>query len=301
MKLTLRQLQVFLAVARSGSTAAAGPLLALSQSAASAALKELESSLGASLFERTGGRLVLNDCGRSLLPRAQLLIDSAQSIESGFTSLDGSLIYHLRIGASTTIGNYVMPTLLADFRRTHPLGKVDTMIGNTEDVGHAVAALEVDLGLIEGPCHDRQLRVTPWMSDELVVVCSPTHALAKGRGRRKVGVALLRDAEWLLREPGSGTREAVDNALLPHLHHLESSIQLGSAEAIKLAASKGLGLACLSRRVVHDFVAARRLVILDCALPRIIRRFSIIHHAQRVHTPAVGLFARHCAAMAPSL
>src|ERR1700754_69241 len=118
MKLTLRQLQIFCAVARAGSTSAAARSIALSQSATSAALNELEEALGGRLFDRVGKRLLLGEQGRALLPRALALLESAQDIEAGFTGANAPA--DLRLAASTTIGNYVLPPLLAALRRDAP-------------------------------------------------------------------------------------------------------------------------------------------------------------------------------------
>lgn len=295
-RVTFRQLQIFIAVADRGSTTAAAEDLALSQSATSAAVNELESVLGTRLFDRVGKRLALNDSGRTLLPQARLLVEGAQSLEGRFATPAAASPFRLQVGASTTIGNYVLPSLLASFLGAHPGGRLELRIGNTREVAAAVAAFTVDIGFIEGPSHEPQMRTLPFMDDELVIVASPRHALVRHAGRDKVNAAALRQAEWLLREPGSGTREAVEQALLPHLTQLRSTVELGSAEAIKLGAAEGLGLACLSRRVVADFVALGRLQVLRTTLPALRRAFNVILHEQKFVTPAMQGFIAHCRA-----
>src|SRR5690606_7336314 len=160
--------------------------------------------------------------------------------------------------------------------------------GNTRQVARAVTEFRADLGFIEGPTTAPRLAVIPWMRDELVVVCAPTHPLA--RSRRKVMLAQLREATWLLREPGSGTREVAEAALLPKLHALRTEADLGSAEAIKLAAAEGLGLTCLSRHVVADQLKLGRLVVLPTALPALRRTLYLIHHEQRDLTSSLQRF-----------
>ena len=184
MRLTLRQLLIFTAIADAGSTTAAGARLALSQSATSGALNELENLLGAQLFDRVGKRLLLNDNGRSLLPQSRALLDSAQDIEAQFglgsaAAGQEAMATRLRIGASTTIGNYLLPQLVASYLRDWPAAGVDVQIGNTRDVAGSVARLEVDLGLIEGACREADVRVVPWREDDLVIVCAPTHPLVQ--------------------------------------------------------------------------------------------------------------------------
>lgn len=293
MRLTLRQLQIFIAVARTGSTTAAAKEIALSQSATSAALNELESLLGGRLFDRVGKRLVLNDHGRAMLPEARWVLDGAQSIESQFSRTGAAVAPRFRIAASTTIGNYRLPGLIASYCRARGAGEIEVRIGNTEQVAAAVAGFDVDLGFIEGPCHQPEVRAIPWMRDSLVIVCSPAHELA-GRGGATADLGGLQQATWLLRERGSGTREAVEHALLPTLHRLQSNIQLGSAEAIKHAAAEGLGVTCLSLSAVKDMVELGRLVILKTPLPPLHRLFYLIHHERKFISASLEEFMAHC-------
>lgn len=293
-RLTLRQLQIFAAVAQHGSTTAAASAVALSQSATSAALGELEEALGKELFDRVGRRLALNDTGRAMLPLARLVLDGVATIETAFVGDHADSAASLRIGASTTIGNYVMPKLVSSFMAAHPRVSIDLRIANTAEVAVAVGTFEVDVGFIEGPCHEPDVRVSPWMSDELVIVCAPGHPLARVRPRSRVTAAMLRHGPWLMREPGSGTREATEQALLPHLNHLQPGMQLGSTEAIRLAAAEGIGIACLSRRVVADYVLLDRLVILNTSLPPLRRDFNVIAHEKKASSPATARFIAHC-------
>ena len=297
MRITLRQLATFVAVADAGSTAAAAGRIALSQSATSAALNELEAVLDARLFDRVGTRLVLNDTGRGLLPQARAVLDGAAGIERDFglgASSDHAAPALLRVGASTTIGNYLLPTLIADWQRAHAAAPVDVQIANTGAVAAAVARMEVDVGLIEGPCHEPDVVAQPWREEELAIVCAPSHPLLGGDPRRRLNVAALRQAAWLLREPGSGTREAVEQALQPHLHQLREGLRFGGTEAIKQAAVEGLGLTCLSLFAVSDLVALGRLVRVDTTLPRLVRRFWLIHHRRKQFSRSLAAFVDFC-------
>lgn len=292
MRLTIRQLQIFLAVAQSGSTTAASEQLALSQSATSAALNELENLLDCRLFDRVGKRLVLNDNGRVLLPQAGQVVDAAKTIEQQFLMPGMAQGGGLHIGSSTTIGSYLLPSLIASYRQQHSELQVRVTIANTADIVAAVVNFEVDVGLIEGPCHASDLQVEPWMVDELLIVSAPQHPIAIGD--KKVGVEQLRAAEWLLREPGSGTREAVEQALLPHLHHLQQSCEFGNSEAIKHAAAAGLGISCLSHAVVEDFLQSGRLVTLNTTLPRLHRHFYLIHSKHKILSLRLMQFLAFC-------
>jgi DNA-binding transcriptional LysR family regulator len=300
LRLTLRQLQIFVAVARSGSTAAAGAGIALSQSATSSAVNELERLLSLRLFDRAGKRLLLNDNGRALLPRALALLDSAGGIEQ--MSRDGhAQVQSLRIGASTTIGNYVLPKLLARFVGAQQPSHADAwqskvVIGNTAAICDAVAAFELDVGLIEGPCHQAALAVTSWLQDELVIVASPASELARSNHAGElIPLRTLREQLWLLRETGSGTREATDQGLLPLLRSYRRSIELGSSEAIKHTAAEGLGVACLSSWVVTDAIEGGRLCRLKTTLPRLRRQCHVVVHREKRPTAALSAFLEQAA------
>lgn len=285
MKITLRQLQIFLAVAQSGSTTAAADAVALSQSAASAALNELEGALQVQLFDRVGKRLVLNDNGRLLLPQAQHMLDAANTIEQQFLTPDQAGA-ELHIGASTTIGSYLLPEMIALYRRDHPQLRVRALVANTADIVAAVSNFEVDAALIEGSCHAGDVLVEPWMTDELIVVASPQHPLAQEG--KKLSFKKLSQADWLLREAGSGTREAVEHALLPYLHHLPSACEFGNSEAIKRATAEGMGISCLSRAVVKDLLESGRLIELATPLPVLRRHFYLVRNKHRVLSLRLG-------------
>ena len=293
MRITLRQLEAFAAVADAGSTTAAGERLALSQSATSAALKELENVLGAMLFDCVGTRLVLNDVGRAALAQARAVLDGAAGLEREFDlgarGAAAPRVAPLRVGASTTIGNYLLPGLIADYLRAVPGAHVDVRVANTAAIAAAAARLEVDVAFIEGPSHEPDVRMRPWRDDELVVVAAPSHPLLRG-GAARLGVAVLRSVPWLLREPGSGTREAVEQALLPHLGQPREGMQFGGTEAIKQAAVNGLGFACLSVATVQDLVALKKLARVETTLPRLSRPLFLAYHAKKRFSPSLERF-----------
>jgi len=294
MHITLRQLEIFRAVALTGSTTAAAHTVPLSQSATSTALGEFERSLGARLFDRVGKRLLLNDNGRALLPLALGVLDGAQHVERAFTAGGANVTVDLRLHASTTVGNYILPRLLSGFRELVPAARFDVRIGNTLDVVMAVQEFSADLGFIEGPCHAPDVYVTPWLEDELVIVAAPGHPLAESAKQHKLTAHELAHGPWLLREPGSGTRETVELALLPHLENIQPAMTLGSSEAIKNAAAESLGISCLSRSVVEDLVSSGRLCVLETRLPCLTRRLSLIHHRAKVLSATIRRFLRYC-------
>ena len=301
LRLSLRQLQIFEAVARTGSTRAASEEIALSQSATSAAVNELERLLAMRLFDRAGKRLLLNDNGRELLPRSRALLEAARELEDLGQSA-GAQLQSLRMGASMTVAAHLVPPLLAALyegelpRAAHWRSSI--AVGNTSEICAAVAAFELDLGLIEGPCHDPALDVHPWVRDEMVVVASPQLADA---GPARLGARELRQAVWLLRESGSGTREATDQALLPHVRSYRRSIELASSEAIRHAAVLGLGHAVLSRWVVADLLASGALKEVRTALPAITRQCYWVVHRDKHASAALQRCVDVLSAGAPIL
>lgn len=286
MHITLRQLEVFTEVLKSGSTTQASVVLALSQSAVSAALADLEGQLGVQLFDRVGKRLVINEHGRLLYPKALALLEQAGEIEQLFRHDGGAL----RIAASSTIGNYMLPEMIARYRQDFPATPLELNVGNSQDVIVAVADFRVDLGLIEGPCHMPELVTQPWLEDELVVFAAPDNPLAG----QPLTLAMLANAPWILRERGSGTREVLDHLLLAHLPHFQLVMELGNSEAIKHAVRHGIGISCLSRRVIGEQLASGALVELQLPLPPLIRTLYLIHHRQKHISNALQRFLSYC-------
>ena len=287
LRLSLRQLEVFVATARAGSTRAAADRVARSQSAASAALAELEADLETRLFDRVGRRLVLNEQGRALLPKAASLLDQAADLEHLFAGSHGA---PLRLAASLSIGEYLLPPLLAQWKLEHVANPVRLMIGNTREVVEAVAAFDADVGFVEGTQTHPRLAVRPWLKDELVVVAGPGHALAA----RPATLRALREAVWALREPGSGTREAADRWLLERLGPLQVDYELGSPEAIKRLVATGAALGCLAREVVARELSSGSLVEVATGLPRATRQLAMVLHMDRRLGRDADDFVRHC-------
>lgn len=286
MHITLRQLEVFAEVLKSGSTTQASQMLALSQSAVSAALTDLEGQLGVQLFDRVGKRLVVNEHGRLLYPRALALLEQAGEIEQLFREDNGAI----RVYASSTIGNYLLPEMIGRYRREFPDLPIELSVGNSQDAINAVADFRVDIGFIEGPCHSADIVAEPWLEDELVVFAAPDSPLLEG----EVTLARLSAEPWILREKGSGTREIVDYLLLSHLPQFRLGMELGNSEAIKHAVRHGLGISCLSRRVVAEQLESGKLVEVSIPLPGLSRTLWRIHHRQKHLSRALQRFLHYC-------
>ncbi|KMJ44091.1 DNA-binding transcriptional regulator YeiE [Xenorhabdus khoisanae] len=286
MRITLRQLEIFAEVLKSGSTTQASQQLALSQSAVSASLTDLEGQLGVRLFDRVGKRLVTNEHGRLLYPKALALLEQAGEVEQLFKLELGAL----RLAASSTIGNYMLPEMLAKYRQDYPDTPLELNIGNTEDVIKAVAEFRVDLGLIEGLCHDPDLITQPWMKDELIIFSSPESSLLQ----RDLTIEDLITAPWILREKGSGTREVLDHLLFSQIPRFNIAMELGNSEAIKHAVQYGMGISCLSRKVVQEQLKNGTLTELIIPGLSLNRNLYLIHHRQKHMSNALQKLLHYC-------
>jgi len=288
MHFTLRQLEIFAAIARHGSVSGAAAAVSLTQSAASTALAELERQTGQRLFDRVGKSLRLNERGSNLLPKAVELLDRAAEIDDLLRGDEA--IGHLRVGATLTIGNYLATLIVAEFLRRHPQARVRLEVRNTATLLDALAAHEVDLGLVEGDCRHPELEVVPWIDDDLAVFCAPAHPLAG----KKAGPARLLKEQWILREPGSGTRETFNHAFHHHLPTLQVRLELEHTEAIKRAVESGLGLGCISRLALKD--AFRRGSLVEIRTPELdLRRtFNFVWHRDKFHGAGLRAFLELC-------
>ncbi len=284
MRYTLRQLEVFLAVAQHESVSRAADGLSMSQSAVSGALADLERQFDIQLFERLGKRLQLSELGRSVRARAEALQQQALELENELSSHDA--VGQLRVGATLSIGNHLMVPEIARFMREHPSARVTLDVANTVEIARKVLNFEIDIGLVEGELQEPELQVTRWRPDELVVFCAPDHSFA---AQRALSDAELVQASWIVREPGSGTRQAFERAMHGILPDLEIVLELQHTEAIKSAVEAGLGVGCVSRVALVE--AFRHGSLVPCHVPqRDFRRwfYSVLHERKYQSAAVLG-------------
>lgn len=289
MHYTLRQIEVFLATAWHENVSQAATSLSMSQSAASAALKELEQRFDIQLFDRVGKRLQLNDFGKSLRPRAEALLNQAREFEL-LMNRQGEA-GHIKVGATLTIGNYLAVPIMAEFMSRYPGSRVDLTVENTASIAQRVRNFELDIGLIEGELHDPALDVIPWRDDELSLFCAPDHPLA---GRPTLTDRDLLEAEWIIREAGSGTRQAFERAMYGLMPEINLRLELQHTEAIKRAVEAGLGIGCLSTITLQE--AFRRGSLLPLYAPQRdwMRRFHFILHKQKYRSTGLRNWLALC-------
>lgn len=289
MHFTLKQLKVFLAVASHENVSMAAEELAMSQSAASTALKELEQRFDVVLFDRVGKRLQLNEQGALLRPQAAALLSQAEQIESSL--IRHSDVGEVKVGATLTIGNYVAIGIMAAFIQDHPSAQVELDVENTRAIASKVRNFELDIGLIEGELQEPDLDVQYWRDDTLSVFCSPQHPLAK---KKELSDADLKQADWIVREKGSGTRQAFDRAMSGMLSEIILRLELQHTEGIKRAVEAGLGIGCLSELTLQDAFKRGTLVPLLAPQRDWTRKFYFILHKQKFLSRGVQSWIEHC-------
>jgi len=258
MPLNLHHLRIFAAIVEHGGFTRAARVLRLSQPAVSKSLNELERQLHVTLLDRTGKTATLTEAGRTLYARAGELFGVERAAERELRELRGLKRGVLRVAASTTIATYLLPRYLGRFQTRHPGVRIRTTSTNTRAVLRALLEFRVDVALVEGPVEHARVLVVPWRDDELVVIAAPDHPIATA-GALEAGQ--LADEQFLVREPGSGTRVVTERALAGRGVRLERTIRVGGTEAIKQAVAAGLGLGIVSRAAAADQLALGRIVV----------------------------------------
>lgn len=291
MSVTLRQLEIFVSVAREENVTRAAEVLRLSQSAVSMSLAELERLLGEKLFDRQGKRLLVNDQGRALIPKAAAVLSRITEIETFFGGSDDHLTGLLQVGASSTIGNYLMPKIFGDFTAAYPDVRISLDVGNTEYVIQELLRFNIDIGFIEGFCHQPTITTIPWKPDDLAIHVGANHPLA---ARETITAADLLESRWILREQGSGTREVFEMALAGKMDSIKVYLELGHTEAIKEAVEAGLGITCLSLLTTRRARRDGSLIALQTPFLDLRRNFYLLLHGETYRTKLMRRFMTFC-------
>jgi DNA-binding transcriptional LysR family regulator len=293
MDYTLKQLSVFMTVAKLESTTAAARELSLSQSAVSSAIQQLESQIGQKLFDRIGRQLKLNRVGASLLPAVTELLAHAERLN---LQLKGETIAGtVCIGASYTIANHIIVDTMVDFQKEHANVDIEINSDNSPGIIDSVIEGNVDFGLIESSVDDPRVLVEAWLQDELVVFASPDHPLVR-QGR--ASVLELERAAWVLRELGSGARSVFNDTFRGALASLQIAMEFRHNEPIKRAVAKGVGVGCLSARVLERELIDGTLVALKTPEARKMpRRLALIRRRDGVLSAPAQAFWQQCLAM----
>ena len=293
------RLRVFRAVAEEMSFRKAAEVLHLSQPAVSQQIRALEEEAGARLFDRAGGdgrgsQIALTEAGRVLLGFAVKAAATMVEAQQALAALNDKVAGPLRLGASTTVAQYVLPRVLGAFLRQYPQVKLSLVSGNTERIVEAVAAEKIALGIIEGPAMRREVKTERMLKDEMVLIVSPNHAWAARKGGA-IAAAELAKAPLLLRERGSGSRRVVERALkrvgLP-LRSLAVAMELDSTEAIISGVEAELGVGFVSQWAVQKVLRLGTVRVVAVEGVEILRDFSFVRLAGAEVTGAAAAFQR---------
>ena len=275
-----RRLQVFHTVARLLSFTKAAETLHMTQPAVTFQVRQLEEYFNTRLFDRTHNRISLTDAGRRVFDYADRIFELYAEMENGVREITGEISGALTIGASTTIAEYMLPTLLGDFSARYPEVSIHLKVSNSEGIVSMVESNAIDLGVVESPVGNKNLVVETCKQDELVAIVPPSHPLAK---RQEIQFRDLLDYPFICREEGSGTREVI-NDYLDHLPDcaagIKVSMELGSPEAVKGAVEAGMGVSVVSKATVQKELRLNTLVTLTLD-PPLFRPFSFVHQKQK--------------------
>ena len=286
-RLTLHQLRVFRTVVRCSSFTRAAEELSLTQSAVSAQIRALTKLLGVPLLEQLGKKIHLTHAGQTLLDHAARIEAIALEIDQEFVAYREDGAGSVRVGASTSIGTYFFPAVVAEFTSVHPRITVSLEIENTAHVEERLLRNDFDIVYLGAAVTSPLLVTTPFLEDEIFFASAPNHPLASPA---PATVERLADFKLIVREPGSATRRTMEE----HCHQegvsFPSVVQLGSVEAIKQAVMAGLGFSYFSELTVRHELAERRLVRLSVHGFPVARVFLEVQHRQKRELPALRVF-----------
>ena len=283
---TLRQLQVFEVAARHLSYSRAAAELHLTQPGVSMQMRDLEANAGMPLFDRIGRRMHLTEAGTLLLRHAHDVQRALVEAEDALAALRGLTSGRINLGVTST-AKYFAPQLLARFRDQHPALAFRLAVSNREAVVDALAANAVDLAVMGRPPQALETVADAFAPHPFVVIAAPGHPLAR---RRRLPVAALADESFLVREPGSGTRSAMQRFFDEHGVPILIGMEMASNETIKQAVMAGMGIAFISRHTIDLELATKRLVLLDVQGLPVMREWFVVHLAAKRLSPTAQAF-----------
>lgn len=296
MRLTLHQLRLLLAVTREGSISRAAQRLHLTQPTLSTQLRQLAEQVGLPLFERVGRRLHLTPAGEVVVASATRLEHELELLDDTLAELRGDIGGRLRLAVVSTAETFI-PRLLGEFRRERPAVDVSLVVLNRDAVLRRLADNLDDLYIMSRPPLAPPVVATPFLANPLVVIAAADHTLAS---LRSVALSTLADEEFVLREPGSGTRQAAEVFFASHGLTLRPRLELGSNEAVRQAVAGGLGLSLMSAHALAH-AADEGIAVLAVEDTPVITHWQVVHSSGKRLTPLADAFLRFLQARAPEL
>ena len=284
------QLQVFKTVADKKSFSAAAQTLFISQPAVSMHIKSLEEHFGTRLFDRNTQQVTITEAGSILYQYANKILSLQEEAERDISRLTGCIQGQLSLGASFTLGEYIIPRILGSFKRQHPQIRALLQVTNTEQIVNLVLKQELDLGLVENRVDNPALFVKPFLQDELIVVLPGEHPLAE---QKFIPLDEFVALPLVLREEGSGTRKITEERLAEagvNLLALNVVMELGSTEAVKGAVEAGFGVTVISKWAVQKELKLGSLKPVRIKDVNLKREFYLIYNKSKFQTSVVEEF-----------
>jgi LysR family transcriptional regulator, low CO2-responsive transcriptional regulator len=294
---TLRQLKVFESVARHLSFSRAAEELHLTQPAVSMQVKQLEEQAGLPLTEMIGKKVFLTQAGEEVARHARLIAQQLREADEAIDALKGVRGGTLSIGVIST-AKYFTPRLLAEFRRRQPGIELQLGVYNRETVLRKLAENQIDLAIMGQPPSDFPTVAEAFADHPLVIIAAPDHPLV---AQTKIPPAALNEETFLIREPGSGTRATMERYFAEAGVVPKQRMELISNESLKQAVMAGLGLAFISAHTVRLECEVGRLVILPVTGTPIIRRWYVVHRAEKQLFPVAAAFRAFLISEAPAM
>ncbi|MFX3646213.1 MAG: selenium metabolism-associated LysR family transcriptional regulator [Paenibacillus sp.] len=275
--MNFHQLHIFYTVAEKGSFSAAAQALHMTQPAVTMQIQSLEDYFGTKLLHRSTKKIELSEAGRTLLPHAKRSVELVRQTDEAMSAFTQMLQGRLQLGASLTIGEYVLPRMLGPFALQYPDISIVMKVMNTTQIMDDILKHQLNFGLIEAPVHHPDMIVEPVMQDELKLIVPAGHDLAK---RSKVNIEDVMNYPFVLREKGSGTRQVMEDQLQKKKidpQDMNVVMELGSTGAVKSAVEAGVGITMLSPSSVQHELALGLVHIVDIRGLEFKRQFYAIH------------------------
>lgn len=288
MSLNLHLLRMFATVVQTGSFSRAAELLNISQPAISKGVRDFELQVGCRLLNRSPKGVAPTAEGLALSQHAETLFAVERAAEEELCALRGLHNGSLRIGASTTIATYMIARYLGAFHQAHPGIDLHLVSANTRDITELMATQDIDIGLVEGPISERNVVAQPWRTDVMKLIVAQDHAFAAAT--QPIAPKQLDNEVLIVREPGSGTREVVTQALAAHGVQPLRTLEIGSTAAIKQVVAAGLGVSIVSAVTVKDQVQLGYLKIVSMRDVTIERTLWQLKLPGRIAMPAARVF-----------
>lgn len=284
------KLKVFCTVAETKSFSKASEIIHLTQPAVSLQVQALEELYETKLFDRSSSFITLTPAGEILYKYAKDILSLYAEAEKEIGKITGRIKGVITVGASTTIGNYVLPSVIVDFKKTHPKITLNVLIGNTKRVVDLLESGSIDLGLVEGEVTKQKIRTEPIISDELILIVPSLHPWAK---KKFVSILDITKEPFIMREEGSGTRQIIQKYLSSHGINTEDmriALVLGGTESIKEAVEGGMGISIVSKWAARKEIKYGTLKCITPKEDKIYRNFSLVMSRNAVFSHAVDEF-----------